>query len=268
MYLKAHEDEKIPKPNGTRSYRISLTVLSLDEFERPSDEIKAGLFVVKGNPLVASSSPLPCFASGSDSILLDVRDDETVDDLTLQVVVSDMGAHFGVPMDEVLELTESRQAVERSMSLWDTQTGAMRGSCMVKLKVEVERPLSVSDLFSLRKIGSGVVTQLPALPVPAIAGSPPESEANVARVESARPVMPEVQRSARDKIVESAVAEPVADSWSQWTQNLLAPARAVPVEEKIEEATVSPGGRRRRGGAPANFAVTNDVINTVIPEDP
>ena len=298
VYLRSPEEEVnvANRPSEAKRYRITLSVLALEDAERPWDDIHIGLFVVKGNPLVASVAPLPCFASGSDSVLLDVRENETVDDLTLQVVVTDMGAHFGIPIDELLDLASSREGVERSISLWDTQTGAMRGSCLVKLKVELERPLSISDLFSMRRGSSA----LPPASNSPVAASPPEVVALLVpsgapsgnrTPQSATNVNPpqsgdltarsaasvkSAPRSARDKVVEEPVAVPAEpDLWTQWTQNLLGPARAVPVEEKVAEQKivegptpgVSPGGRRRRGGAPTNFALNGDVINTVIPEE-
>ena len=123
-------------------------MLSVEEDSAQSRSVS--LYVVKGNPLIVSSTPLPCFASGSESVAVDVRAAEDLAGVCLQVIVNDIGAHIAVPVDELLEIAASG-SLERSLTMWDTQSGGMRGSALVEFRVESEEPHSYEEVMLNRK---------------------------------------------------------------------------------------------------------------------
>jgi hypothetical protein len=236
--------------------------------EKPHSGIRSNLFVVKGNPLVATSSPLPCFASGAGTVTIDIRDGEDLSALCLQVLIQDMGAHFGLPVDELLDLSDSQSEVERSITIWDAQSGSMRGSCDVIIKVEKEQPLSVTELVDLRRKrisleGAGS----PSLRHDSVR-NPVDIPLDVS-ISSDRALEYETQSDMNQELQEDMFAK-----IGQRANDLLAAARnyTEPLEEKKDEKLVASGvssplqnrGRRRGGGA--NFAINSDAASTVIPE--
>jgi len=235
VYLKqkdipAPTDAKPVQPNDPKRYRMTVNILSLEGVEPSHYPLKASLFIVKGNPLIVSSTPLPCFSSGTDVVTLDLRPGEDFADLSLQVIAKDMDCHFAVPIDEIIEYASRSGPVERTITMWDAQTGLMRGSCMVSFKVEREQPLSISEIVEIRKLQSNAAPSL------------------VQENSSFEPLV--------DLLAEARAADrPLS---------VLKAERDVLVEESGPKMA-----RRRRGGAIAttNFSVNNDVINTVIPED-
>jgi hypothetical protein len=223
-------------------------------------EVKTNLFVVKGNPLITSPAPLPCFASGVGSVVIDLRDGKEAEVLTIQVLINDLQAHFALPLDDVLDLVDAPGGIERSITIWDTQTGAMRGTCDVGISVELEQPLSVAEVIEQRK--HPVLHMAPqTVPIQA-------PRANDESEHQARPMSTTVPDPPS-----TSAPDDMFSQLSQKANDLLATARsyAAPLEEKKEEKlvaqeqSVSPS-RRRRGGANANFSVNPDLINTVIPE--
>ena len=176
VYLRDKIDEEPPYPipvpttgptdNDPERYHVYLNILSFEEAGAvPFKSVESSLFVVKGNPLMVTSSPLPCFASGVNSFLIDVRPNDDISNLYVQAVINNFGAHMAVPLDEVLEYSKyhSRKPLERTITMWDVQTGRMRGTALVELGVEREEPHSYSEIISLRKS----LTQFP----PPIAGA-------------------------------------------------------------------------------------------------
>lgn len=209
---------------------MAVCILSIEGVEPCINGIRASIFIVKGNPLILSSTPLPCFSSGTDVITLDMRPGEDLSDLSLQVIAKDIECHFAIPVDQVVEFAGDKGIVERSITMWGTQTGAMRGTCLVSFKVDREKPLSVSEIVEIRKTHiSGASTEL----------------------EATKSVDPSVDLLA----VSRAVEKPLT---------VLKEERSALVDELPAKPV-----RRRRGGAAAtlNFSVNNDLINTVIPED-
>lgn len=138
-------------PTDPKRYQISVRILAIEGVEPPHDGIRASVFIVKGNPLILSTSPLPCFSSGIDSVTLDLRSEEEVSDLSLQVIAKDMDCHFAVSVEEIIEYTTPSSAVTKTMTMWQTQTGSMYGSCSVIFKIDRDNPLSVSELVGIRK---------------------------------------------------------------------------------------------------------------------
>jgi len=249
VYLKDPADEgkeRAPKANTATRYRIGVRVISFDDGVSPWSEVKASLFVVKGNPLLTSTYPLPCFASGMGSLIIDLRDSSEAESLSLQVLLTDLSAHFGLPLEDILDLVDSA-GVERTLTLWDTQTGAMRGGCTVGITVDREQPLSVAEIAELRRRGLPF-NRAPINPVVPDDPLPPISPSTVT----------------------SKQPEDMFSQLSQRASDLLATARsyAGPLEEKRDEKQSAEdiAVPRRRRGTKANFEVNPDVINTVIPE--
>jgi len=164
VYLRDKIDEEPPYPipispnsrgdNDPIRYHVYLNILSFEEAGTvPYKSVETSLFVVKGNPLMVTSSPLPCFASGVNNFLIDVRPNDDISALYVQSIVNNFGAHMAVPLDEVLEYSQSRskKPIERTITMWDVQTGRMRGSALIELSVEKEEPHSYSEIISLRK---------------------------------------------------------------------------------------------------------------------
>ena len=246
VYLKDATDESTergPRANTATRYRISARIISFEEGVSPWNEVKTNMFVVKGNPLLTSTTPLPCFASGVGSLVIDLRDGSEAEGLSLQVLINELCAHFGLPLDDILELVDSPSGVERNITLWDTQTGAMRGGCTVCITVDREQPLSVAEIAELRRRGHSVPKSIPLQEEPIIIQTP-----------KAAPKEP----------------EDMLTQLSQRATDLLASARgfAETLEEKKEDKQraeeLSPGRRRRKA---ANFEINPDAINTsVIPE--
>ena len=135
----------IMKNRGSK-FRVWVKILALEDSNFRKGTFTCSLFVVKGNPLIISNSPLACFSSGTDSI--EVIDDGS--DLCLQIIIDDIGAHMGVPVDEVLELSGGSN--ERSLTTWDTQSGSMRGTALVEFRIEKEEPHSYAEIISQRKL--------------------------------------------------------------------------------------------------------------------
>lgn len=229
VYLRNLEESEIPEKQGVcanmaHRHQISVNVLQVNESVPTPGAVQPSLFVVKGNPLITTQSPLPCFASGVGKVAIDLREGEDTEGLSVQVLIQDMGAHFGLPLEDVLEIP--RTGVIRDLTLWDTQSGSMRGSCQIEVQVEKEQPLSVAELAELRRIGNGnvpikrdSVSTIPPLPIP--------------------------------RVVEEEVD--LMGQLSQTATDLLAAARtlAAPLEEKKDEVATSP--RRRRGNQ--NFSI-------------
>ncbi len=164
VYLRDKIDEDPPYPipipanergvNDPYRYHVFLTILAFEEAGAvPYKSVESSLFVVKGNPLMVTSSPLPCFASGVNEFLIDVRPNDDISNLYVQAIVNNFGAHMAVPLDEVLEYAKSlsKAPIERTITMWDVQTGRMRGSALVQLSVEKEEPHSYSEIISIRK---------------------------------------------------------------------------------------------------------------------
>ena len=164
MYLRDKIDEEPPYPipvsptsraeNDPIRYHVYLNILSFEEAGAvPYKSVETSLFVVKGNPLMVTSSPLPCFASGVNNFLIDVRPNDDISSLYVQAIVNNFGAHMAVPLDEVLDYSKSRskKPIERTITMWDVQTGRMRGSALIELIVEKEEPHSYSEIISIRK---------------------------------------------------------------------------------------------------------------------
>ena len=258
VYLKdmksTDDDEKRPQANSAKRYRIGVNILGLEEDLNPRAPIKTSLFIVKGNPLITSPTPLPCFASGVGSVMIDLRDGEDIGEFSLQVLLNDLSAHFALPLDDILELVSSSEGIERSITVWDTQTGSMRTSCVVKITVERQQPLSVAEVAEIRRRQWGIS---PA------ADEPDEID------------IPEAPQPIETIISQEKPAESTdfLAQLSQRANDLLATARsyAGPLEETKEEKLIAleqqPTQRRRRNNA-MNFAINNsdDIINTVIPE--
>ena len=138
-------------PTDPKRYQITVRILAMEGIEPPHDGIRASVFIVKGNPLILSPSPLPCFSSGIDTVTLDLRCEEEASDLSLQVIAKDMDCHFAVSVEEIIEYTTPSSPVTKTMTMWQTQTGSMYGSCSVSFKVDRDNPLSVSELVGIRK---------------------------------------------------------------------------------------------------------------------
>ncbi len=164
VYLRDKIDEEPPYPipisptsradNDPFRYHVYLSILSFEEAGAvPYKSVETSLFVVKGNPLMVTSSPLPCFASGVNNFLIDVRPNDDISSLYVQAIINNFGAHMAVPLDEVLEYSKSRskKPIERTITMWDVQTGRMRGSALIELNVEKEEPHSYSEIITLRK---------------------------------------------------------------------------------------------------------------------
>lgn len=257
------------RPNSATRYNISIDIIRIGGTETPRSGFRNSLFVVKGNPLVTTNSPLPCFASGAGTVTIDIRDGEDISTLSLQVLIPDMGAHFGLPMDELVDLSDSGNGVERSITMWDAQSGAMRGSCDVMINVEKEQPLSVPELVDLRrKRISQEVTDATANPQ----NSTPNRVYDIQRdgsVSSHTTLEPATQSNNNQEQQEDIFAE-----MGQRANDLLAAARVytAPLEEKKDEKLIASGqsspiqNRGRRRGAGTNFAINSDAASTVIPE--
>ena len=240
VYLRNKEESEFPEKQGVRAnlahrHRISVNVLQVNESVPSPGTVQPSLFVVKGNPLITTQSPLPCFASGIGMVAIDFREGEDTEDLSVQVLLQDMGAHFGLPLDDVLEVPKT--GVIREMTLWDTQSGSMRGSCQIEVQVEKEQPLSVAELAELRRLGNQTapspikrdsISTIPSLPIP--------------------------------RVVEDVTPQEVdlMGQLSQTATDLLAAARtfAAPLEEKKEELATYPAPRRRRGNQ--NFSINDN----------
>lgn len=134
-----------------KRYRICASVLALEENDVRKGSVLCNLYVVKGNPLIISNTPLACFASGTDSVVVDVKDDfSDLTDVCLQMILTDMGSHLAVPVDELLDAC-SKGDGERSLTTWDTQSGGMRGTALVRFRVECEQPHSYEEVIDKRK---------------------------------------------------------------------------------------------------------------------
>lgn len=138
-------------PTDPKRFQITVRILAMEGIEAPHDGIRASVFIVKGNPLILSPSPLTCFSSGIDTVTLDLRSEEEASDLSLQVIAKDMDCHFAVSVEEIIEYTTPSSPVTKTMTMWQTQTGSMHGSCSVSFKIDRENPLSVSELVGIRK---------------------------------------------------------------------------------------------------------------------
>ena len=295
VYLKSpFEQENVYPPGSPQStlahasdskrFRFSISILSLEGCE-PSSTIKCTLFVVKGNPLMITSTPLPCFSTGTDFVCIEIRAGDDSTDLNLQVIITDMGSQFALPVDELVEFANSPESVERSITTWDTQTGCMRGTCLVNIRSQRDEPMSVAEILELRK---------------RTIGQPPADSKQLSKVTSSEPsaqpvsVVPDIysgdathalttHRSSLSAFTppRSALRTPPKgatppaqedDTYLSLLTNkandLLASARAYaePIEEKaaeksalIEEADrlnqLSPAGRSRKRGV-LNFSVS------------
>jgi hypothetical protein len=164
VYLRDKLDEDPPYPipvpvnergdNDPYRYHVFLTILAFEEAGAvPYKSVDSSLFVVKGNPLMVTSCPLACFASGVNDFLIDIRPNDDVSSLYVQAIINNFGAHMALPLDEVLEYAKSlsKTPIERTITMWDVQTGRMRGSALVQLSVEKEEPHSYSEIISIRK---------------------------------------------------------------------------------------------------------------------
>ena len=152
------------KPNrDLNRYRFIIRIVSAGDSEPPakSSPIATLLFVVKGNPLIVSPTALPCFASGTEAVALDLRSSE-VEALNLQVVVKDMGCHFALPVEELVDYAINDSPLERWITTWDTQTGAMGAECLVSIQCEREQPFSVKEIIEIRKRSERQVEQKPS----------------------------------------------------------------------------------------------------------
>lgn len=283
VYLRDSNNDLSPResgvirPNSPTRYNIAVEIVKTADSEKPHSGIRSNLFVVKGNPLVTTSSPLPCFASGAGTVTIDIRDGEDLSVLCLQVLIQDMGAHFGLPLDELLDLSDSQGGVERSITIWDAQSGSMRGSCDVIIKVEKEQPLSVTELVDLRRKRISLEGEgSPSLRHDS--GSPSLRHDSVRNpVDIPLDVSIASERALEFETQSDKTQEPQEDIFAkigQRANDLLAAARnyTEPLEEKKDERLVASGlsspsqnrGRRRGGGA--NFAINSDAASTVIPE--
>ena len=255
------KEERLPQANSAKRYRIGIQILSLDQEVSQRNPIKTNLFIVKGNPLITSPVPLPCFASGTGTVVIDLRDGEEAEGLSVQVLLNDLFAHFALPLDELLDEASSSEAIERAMSIWDTQTGGMRTTCVARISVEREQPLSVGELADMRRRERGLVTS----PV-ANTEQEPRSVTTVTEEQVPEAVIVVEQPPPQE--------ENMFSQWSQRANDLLATAReyAGTLEEKKEEKLIAleqqPAQRRRRNKT-TNFEINNSddvIINTVIPE--
>jgi hypothetical protein len=141
--------------NTPERFHIYINILSFEESGIGVEKrVETSLFVVKGNPLMISPTPLACFASGINSLLVDIRPNDDISTLFVQAVITNLGAHMAVPLDELLEYSRRRPSqgsVERTITMWDTQTGRMRGTALVQFRCEKEEPHSYSEIISIRK---------------------------------------------------------------------------------------------------------------------
>lgn len=232
-------------------YRIHINVLSIDG-QGPTgiSGVVTSLFVVKGNPLIVSSVPLPCLANGDRSVALEVRVGEDLSNLSLQVVLVDLSNHFAIPMDELLEQVGSNEAgIERTVSLWDCQTGLMRGDCTMSVRVEKENPYSVAEVIDHRRKQRVIKEDSSAEEKPVLGTISPETV-----VSGTIPTIPpdaNIMTPVRDLV------EPVDDRRLE---------RDVLLEERKRLENISPSDRtpvpemqgRRRRQANNNFSVPSD----------
>lgn len=162
MYIKDPLSSKAevpyPEPSGAPRareifrYRVTIRVLSFEDGSSADKNLECSLFVVKGNPLVLSECPLPCLASGTNNFVIEVRSGDDLSGTYVQAIVPSFSAHMGVPLDELLEYaTLSQTSVERSMTMWDTQTGKMRGTALMEMLVVREEPMSYPAVLAARK---------------------------------------------------------------------------------------------------------------------
>lgn len=152
VYLKQSDIRSSPKKGTTfpiRRYVCTVNVLSI--MGNPTASCEILLFIVKGNPLMVSNAPLPCFFTGNKALSFEFRLGEDISEWSLQVVLPEMSSHFAIPVDELVENDNLTNRLERSITLWDCQTGVMRGSCAVEVECKFESPLSVSEILESRK---------------------------------------------------------------------------------------------------------------------
>jgi hypothetical protein len=141
----------VPRARELHRYHISVRIQSFEDGSTAEKNLECSLFVVKGNPLMVSPSPLPCFASGTNSFVIEIRSGDDLSGLYVQAIIPTFSAHMGMPLDELLEYDKSRVPVERSMTMWDTQTGKLRGTALIAISTEREEPRSYPEVLAARK---------------------------------------------------------------------------------------------------------------------
>ena len=252
-----YPDQHRPPINTPIRYRVSLKILSFQDGghnqETSSRDLQTSLFVVKGNPLIISPCPLPCFSSGIDQFVIEVRPNDGIENLYVQAIINNLSAHMALPLDEILECSGS--GIERSITMWDTQTGNMSGTSLIEIRAEKEIPHSYPEILAIRK--GGPRTQTQSTPTPTVISAQALLSQQTDFVASSRATLTgqvESMQSERDALVDLSRRLSMLSINSVITDKVVVP-----------RTPESPGRRRKRGGV-QGFAVadTSNIFDQVI----